>query len=86
MSPRLDAWATLNKVPVSFHELLSSDGRQDDPNCLYVSQEILTSTIASNLVLEDMDPDDARVQLRAAHDNGWKVSGTCAVVGACRCE
>jgi len=65
----LDAWATLNKVPVAFQKLFSSDGLQRDPHHHFVSYEILSNTIASNLVPEGMNPNDAKVQLMAAHDN-----------------
>ncbi|KAF1038636.1 hypothetical protein BLA23254_07279 [Burkholderia lata] len=65
----LDAWATLNKVPVAFQKLFSSDGLQRDPRHHCVSYEILSNTIASNLVPEGMNPNDAKVQLTAAHDN-----------------
>jgi hypothetical protein len=65
----LDAWATQNKVPIAFQKLLSSDGMRGDPHHHFVSHEILSSTIASSLVPEDMDPSDAKVQLMAAHDS-----------------
>ncbi|KWE64855.1 hypothetical protein WL77_20855 [Burkholderia ubonensis] len=65
----LDAWATLNKVPVAFQKLLSSDGLRRDPHHHFVSYEILSNTIASNLVPEGMNPNDAKLQLKAAHDN-----------------
>lgn len=66
----LDAWAASNKVPISFQKLLVDDGVKDgyDSTRHYVSFEILSITIASAIVPEDADPNDARVQLMAAHD------------------
>lgn len=65
----LDTWATLNRVPIAFQELLSRDGVRGDPRHHFVSYEILSSTIAWSLVPEDMDQSDAKVQLTAAHDS-----------------
>ncbi|MEM5371634.1 hypothetical protein V4C53_37180 [Paraburkholderia azotifigens] len=65
----LDAWATRNKAPIAFQKLLSSDGMRGDPHHYFVSHEILSSTIASSVVPEDMDPSDAKMQLMAAHDS-----------------
>ena len=54
----LDTWATLNKVPIAFQKLLSGDGLRDnhDLNRHYVSHEILSSRIASNLVPRTWTP------------------------------
>jgi hypothetical protein len=66
----LDAWAVSNKVPISFQKLLVDDGVKDgyDSARHYVSFEVLSVTIAWAIVPEDADPNDARVQLMAAHD------------------
>ncbi|CAG9226371.1 hypothetical protein PSAB6_460047 [Paraburkholderia sabiae] len=66
----LDAWAISNKAPISFQKLLVDDVVKDgcDSTRHYVSFEILSTTIAWAIVPEDADPNDARVQLIAAHD------------------
>ncbi|WP_442808657.1 hypothetical protein [Trinickia soli] len=66
----LDAWAVSNKAPISFQRLLVDDGVKDgyDSTRHFVSFEILSITIAWAIVPEDADPNDARVQLMAAHD------------------
>lgn len=66
----LDVWATENKIPVSFWRLLRPAERGDDCALeqVYVSVGILADMIAWGAVPEDNDPDDARLQLRAAGD------------------
>ncbi len=66
----LDAWAVANKFPLSFEQLFANPDRTDHyaPEHHYVSFEILADTIAWNIVSEDASPDDARQQLKAAHD------------------
>lgn len=66
----LDVWAIENKIPVSFERLLGPADKADDCALeqIYVSFEILADMIAWRVVPEDNDPDDARLQLRAAGD------------------
>lgn len=66
----LDAWSASNKLHISFDQLFSETATRDGHDAAhhYVSYEILPDTIAWKLVPDDVDPEDARLQLSAAHD------------------
>src|SRR5260370_23957052 len=66
----LHAWEESKKIPVSFDKLFVESEMRDNYDAVrhFVSYEILSDTIAWSLVPEDTSPDDARLQLKAAHD------------------
>lgn len=66
----LDTWAASIKIPISFSKLfaVSDPGNNYDAARHFISYEILSDTISRNVVPDDTDPEDARTQLRAAHD------------------
>ncbi|QIN62479.1 hypothetical protein SBC1_24940 [Caballeronia sp. SBC1] len=66
----LDSWAVSNKLHLSFESLLAKPDRTGDytTDHHYVSYEILSDAMAWNVVPEGTSPDDARLQLKAAHD------------------
>ncbi|KWK91028.1 hypothetical protein WM22_20535 [Burkholderia ubonensis] len=66
----LDAWATSNKVPVSFETLLKDEIIAEDYSAErhFIHYSLLSIVLASRLVPEGTEPGDATVQLMAAGD------------------
>ena len=66
----LDMWATSTKTSISFSKLLAKSDQGDDYDAAhhFISYEILSDMISRNVVPDETDPEDARTQLRAAHD------------------
>lgn len=66
----LDAWATSNKVPVSFETLLKDEHIAENYSAdrHFVHYSLLSITLASRLVPESTEPSDAVTQLMAAGD------------------
>ncbi|MFM0142452.1 hypothetical protein [Paraburkholderia sp. RL18-085-BIA-A] len=65
-----ESWEISTKIPISFEELFGKSDQGDDYDAAhhFISYEILSHTISWNLVPSDVDQEDARTQLRAAHD------------------
>lgn len=66
----LDAWATSNKVPVSFETLLKDEHIAENYSAdrHFIHYSILSIALASRLVPEGMEPSDATIQLMASGD------------------
>lgn len=66
----LDAWATSNKVRVSFETLFKDENIAENYRAErhFIHYSILSITLASQQVPESMEPSDAAVQLMAAGD------------------
>lgn len=66
----LDSWATSNKVPVSFETLLKDERIAENYRAdrHFIHYSLLSVILASRLVPESLEPNDAAVQLMEAGD------------------